>query len=67
MTIPVEYSVAGESERGLPLSLPDSLQVEYQRDLDDWTKMVESWGNVMTWRDEQSFKRGWLVGRGVKP
>jgi hypothetical protein len=50
-----------------PILVPEALEAEYRRDLETWTRMVESFNNTMTWRDEQSFKRGWVVGRGIKP
>jgi hypothetical protein len=45
--------------------LPERLRVMYLRDLKIWADMVAFRGFAMTWRDEQSFLRGWVSGRGL--
>lgn len=44
----------------LDLLTPDELRL-YDADLLEWSQMCARWGCALTWRDEQSFKRAWLV------
>jgi hypothetical protein len=50
------------------LSVPDEARAQYEADLAVWRGMVARWPvrNGFTWRDEQSFKRGWLVAREAR-
>lgn len=52
-----------------PLKVPHELEAAYREDLNTWKDMVYRWPDtpgdhqVVNWRDEQSFKRAWLVSR----
>jgi hypothetical protein len=45
-----------------PPDVPAELVAQYENDLELWAGMVNSWGVEMTWRDVQSYKRGWIDG-----
>lgn len=45
-----------------PLTVPPELEDAYRADLAEWRAMVLQWPSQhWEWRDEQSFKRAWLV------
>lgn len=49
----------------VPLTVPENLGDAYRVDLAVWQQMVERWAPhpPFDWRDEQSFKRGWMASR----
>lgn len=44
-----------------PRLVPDEHLDAYEEDLDFWKEMVTSTGTLLTWRDEQNFKRAWVI------